>query len=162
MQIAGGLIGQQQRWRMHHRPRYAHKLLLPAGELVGKQVLLGHDLKAVEDIGHHAGAFLGRKVLVGERQVDILRDSKIVQQVIALEHHADALPREVGALFAVQPVDRGVAEPVLPDQLSSSRASTFSSDDFPAPDGPIMVTNSPSRMVIPMRRSTQVSVWPVL
>ena len=53
------------------------------------------------------------QVLVGERQVDVLGDGKIVEQVITLEDHADALAGKVGALLAVELVHRRLAEPVL-------------------------------------------------
>ena len=98
---------------MDHGARNAHQLLLPSRELVGKQILLGHDLEAIKDVGHHAGAVFGGHVLVGERQVDVFGNGEIVEQVIALEDHADALTREVGALLAVQLVRGRFAKPVL-------------------------------------------------
>ena len=126
------------------------------------KIFFGDNLEAVENIGHHALAFFSGQVFVGERQVDVLGDSEIVKQVIALEDHADALAGKIGALLAVERWAGVSPNQYSPSQPSSSRASTLSSDDFPAPDGPITVTNSLSLMVSPMRRSTQVSVWPVL
>ena len=58
-------------------------------------------------------AFLGGHVLVGKRQVDVLGDGEVVEQVVALEDHADALSRKVGALLAVQRVSGRLAKPVL-------------------------------------------------
>ena len=58
-------------------------------------------------------ALFGGQVLVGERQVDILGDGEIVEQVIALEDHADALTGEIGALLAIELVGGRLAEPVL-------------------------------------------------
>ena len=41
MQIAGWFVGQQQFRRVNHGARNAHQLLLPAGELRGKQIFFG-------------------------------------------------------------------------------------------------------------------------
>src|SRR5580658_6110216 len=113
MEIAGGLVGEQKRGRVHHGARYSDELLLSSGKLVREQVLLGHDLEAIEDVGNHTGTLFGGQVLVTEGQVDVLGDGEVVEKVIALEDHADALARQVGALFAVEFVSRGLAEPVL-------------------------------------------------
>ena len=74
------------------------------------------------------------QVLVRERQVDVFRHGEIVEQVIALENHADALAGQVCALLAIERVHRVSPNQYSPSQPSSSRASTFSSDDFPAPE----------------------------
>ena len=42
----------------------AHKLLLSAGKLIWIEILLGHNLKAVENVGNHSLALFGRQVLV--------------------------------------------------------------------------------------------------
>ena len=113
MQVAGGLVGQQQRRRVNHGPRNAYQLLLPAGELAWIEVLFGHDLKAVENVSHHPLALVGGKVLVTQWQIDVFGHGQIVQQVIALEDHADALAGQVGALLAIELVHRRFAKPVL-------------------------------------------------
>ena len=113
MEIAGGLVGEQERGRMHNCAGDAHELLLAAGELRRKEIFLGNDLKAVENFGDHALAFFLGQVLVGERQVDVLGDGEVVEEVIALEDHADALAGEVGALLAIERVGGRFAEPVF-------------------------------------------------
>ena len=46
-------------------------------------------------------------VFVGEGEVDVFGDGEVVEEVVALEDHADAFAGEVGALFAVERVDGG-------------------------------------------------------
>ena len=131
MQIAGGLIGEKQRGRVDDGARDADELLLAAGELIGKQILLGHDLKAVEYVGDHAGALLGGQILVGERQIDVLGHGEVVEQVVALEDHADALAGEFGALLAVERVHRRSPNQYSPSQLSSSKCQHIQQRRFP-------------------------------
>src|SRR5512146_2563628 len=98
---------------MNHRPSNADQLLLSTRKLRGKQILLGYDLKAIKDIGHHALSLFRGQVLVGEGEIDILGNCQIVEQVIALKNHADALPGKIGALPAAEAMDRRATEPVL-------------------------------------------------
>jgi hypothetical protein len=48
VQVAGGLVGQDQSWSDDQRARDAHELLLPAGELLGEEVALGDHPEAVQ------------------------------------------------------------------------------------------------------------------
>ncbi len=57
--------------------------------------------------------FPGRHILVGKREVDILGDGEVVEQVVALEDHANALSGKVGSLLAVERVNGRFAKPVL-------------------------------------------------
>src|SRR6185437_3499056 len=95
VQIASGLVGQEERWRMHNRARNADELLLAARELVGEQVLLSDDLEAIENIGNHASTILRWKVLVRQWKVDVFGDGKVIEEVVTLKHHADALSGQV-------------------------------------------------------------------
>ena len=52
MEIARGLIGEQERWLVDYGACDSHKLLLAAGKLAGIQFFLRHDLEAIEGIGH--------------------------------------------------------------------------------------------------------------
>jgi len=102
VQIARGFIRKQERRRVNDRARDADELLLAAGELVWKQVFLGDDLKAIKNVGHHATAILRREVLVRQGKIDIFSDGEIVEQVVTLEHHANALACEVSSLLAIE------------------------------------------------------------
>src|SRR5437667_8526922 len=48
MQISSRLVGEDQLRAKDHRARHAHKLLLAARELVGKQAFFAHDVESVE------------------------------------------------------------------------------------------------------------------
>src|SRR5450432_3407840 len=113
MQVAGGLVGKKQFRSMDHRSCNAYQLLLAARELIGKQIFLGDDLEAIENVGDHSLTLLGRQVLVGKGQVDVLGNGEVVEQVVALKDHADAGAGEVGALLAVERVHGGLAKPVF-------------------------------------------------
>ncbi len=81
--------------------RNADELLLPAGKLAGKQIFLGDDLKPVQRVGDQALPLAARNVFIRERQVDVLLHGEIVEQVIALEHHADILLGQFSTLLAL-------------------------------------------------------------
>ena len=73
----------------------------PPESCEGIEVFLADDLEAVERIGDQALALGARHVLVGEREVDVLLHGQIVEQVIALEDHADVPLGQLGALLAI-------------------------------------------------------------
>src|SRR5690349_15226640 len=50
MQVAGRFVGEDDRWIGNDRPCHANQLLLPARELAGIQVLLGHHSESIEDV----------------------------------------------------------------------------------------------------------------
>src|SRR5271165_4236687 len=50
MQIAGGLIGQQQARLVNDRARDADQLLLATRQLAGKEIFLAHDVEPVERV----------------------------------------------------------------------------------------------------------------
>src|SRR5258707_6958710 len=110
MQIAGGFVGQNDLRIAGHRAGHAHQLLLSAGELIGKQVFLAHDLKPVEDIGDHGGPLGPRYIAIGKRNVDIFLHRQVVEQMITLKHKTDVLAIELGALPAIQFVHRMLEE----------------------------------------------------
>ena len=74
--------------------------------------------------------------------------------MIALKHEADVFAIQFGALLAVQFVDQLVSEDVLSGPAIIQHAHDAQQRGFPAPEGPMMVTNSPSLMSRLMRRSS--------
>ena len=113
MQIAGGFVGQQQRRLVDDRPGNADQLLLPAGELIGIQVLLGDDLKMVERFGHHALSLTAWDVLVRQRKIDVFLHRQVVEQVVTLKDHSDIALGQFGAIFALHRVHAFLAKPVF-------------------------------------------------
>ena len=91
----------------------ADELLLAAGELRRVEVFFADDVELVQCVRHESLALGAGDVLVGERQVDVLGDGQVVEQVVALEDHADTASGEVGALFAVEGMDGRVVEEEL-------------------------------------------------
>src|SRR5580698_1478410 len=85
MQIACGLISENQFRIAHNGASHAHQLLLSTGKLAGIKVLLTHDLKAIQNFGNHAGTLPASNVAVGERNVEIFVNRQVVEQVIALK-----------------------------------------------------------------------------
>src|SRR5215469_18251862 len=91
VQISGRLIGEDEFGISHYRARYSHKLLLSTGELIRIEIFFAHDLEAIENIGHHAGALLAANVAIGQWYVEVFVNRQIVEQVIALKDKTDVL-----------------------------------------------------------------------
>src|SRR5580765_4794373 len=113
MQISGWFIGEQQRRLMNDRTGNADELLLAAGELAGKKIFFGNNLKTIQSVGNHALALVARNVFVGKRQVDIFLHGEIVEQMVALENHSDVAFGKFRAFLAFHSVDCSLAEPVF-------------------------------------------------
>ena len=58
VQVAGRLIRQQQSWFVDDGPGHTDELLLAAGKLIGKEILLGDDGESIENICYDAFAIL--------------------------------------------------------------------------------------------------------
>src|SRR5262249_25047010 len=106
MQVAGWLVSENQLGISRNGARYADQLLLSAGKLVGIEVLLSDDLKTIENVGDHRGPLCPRDIAVGERNIDVLLDSQVIEQVIALKDEADVLAIQLSATLAIQLVYR--------------------------------------------------------
>src|SRR5947209_2208800 len=105
VKIPRRLVGEQQRRLVNNGTSDADELLLSAGELVGIEVLLGDDVKAIEDVGDQALPLGTSDVLIGERKIDVFLHGQIFNQMVALEDHPNASARKVTALFALQLMD---------------------------------------------------------
>src|SRR5438034_279778 len=122
VQVAGGLIGEEDPWIMDERPRDGHPLLLTAGQLVGE---LGFLALQPDDAEHFLD--LGLEVAQGalgnpQGEGDILEDREIGQQLEILEDHAD-LPAQERQVAPLQPAqilslhrNRAGGDLLLPDQ----------------------------------------------
>ncbi len=87
-------------------------MLLAARELVGIEVLLADDLKAVENIAYDAVALALFDVAVRERNVEILVHRQRIQQMVALKHEAKILLVNLHPVFLVDLVD-GVVQQIV-------------------------------------------------
>ena len=110
VEIARGLIGEQKRGFVNNGAGYADQLLLTARELRGEEVFLADDAEAIKGVSDQSLTLGAGDVFVGERQVDVLGDGEVVEQVIALKDHADVAAGEVGAALAGEGLDGGAVE----------------------------------------------------
>src|SRR3989454_9297976 len=113
MQVAGRLVGQDEPCVHHHGASHAHKLLLSTGELAGEKILLCDDLKPVQDVADPAHAFRARHVVIGERDLQVLEHSEVVDQVVALEDEPHVFLVQLVALLSLELVHRLVEEMVF-------------------------------------------------
>src|SRR5215471_717333 len=114
VQVAGGLVGQEQAGLVDDGPGHPHQLLLSARELGGVKVLLSDDPEPVEGVRHPGLDLLPGKAAVPERNLEVLGHRQVVEQVVALEHEAHVAPGEALAVPAGHPVHPLTVELVLP------------------------------------------------
>src|ERR1051326_8882181 len=113
VQVAGRLVSQNQLGIPGDGASYADQLLLSAGKLVWVATFFPDDLETVQNVGHHAGALCARDIAIGERNVNILLDGQVVEQVITLEDEAHVAAVKLGSLFAIELMDSLIAEEIL-------------------------------------------------
>ena len=86
---------------------------MSAGELAGKKIFLRDNLKAIKRVGYHALPLLVRNIFIREGKINVLADSKIVEQVIALKHHPDVALGQIRTLLALHLMNSFFAKPIL-------------------------------------------------
>src|ERR1051326_7146653 len=102
MQIARRFVRQDKRRVCDHRARVPHGLLLAAGELARIQVLFSDDVKLIERVADDRVAPGFVYVPIGERDVEVLVNGQIVEEMISLENEADLLVPERGAFLRLE------------------------------------------------------------
>src|ERR1051326_1563973 len=113
MQVARGLVGKNQTRVRDYGARDADQLLLSTRQLSWIEIFLTHDLKSIERVADDRLAILTAHVSIRKRQFEILKDSLIVQQVIALKDKANILVTQFGALLRFERMHGDVIEAVL-------------------------------------------------
>ena len=138
IEVTGGLVGEQHDRFAGDGARHGDALLLAAGKLAGEVLGAVRHPDALERLAD-ALAPLGRgHAPVGERQLDVLEDRQVADQIEALENepdlavaHAGAIAgRKVGNGLAVQPVlaARGRVEQPENRQQRGLAASRWAAD----------------------------------
>ena len=122
VQVAGGLVGEDDRRLAHERPGAGHALDLTAGEL-GRPV--GQALPEADGVDHLVEA-LRVDLLAGDiqGQGDVLRRREGGDQVEGLEDEADALAAQAGEATLVHGGDHVAVEHDLPggDRVQAGQA----------------------------------------
>src|SRR5215212_2429797 len=113
MEVAGGLVGEDELGPVDDGAGDGDELLLAARHLVGEEVFLADDLELVEDVGDDGLRLRTLHVAVGERDFDVLLHGQAVDEVVALEDEADVALVQLGALLVVHLVDGLTHEVVL-------------------------------------------------
>ena len=115
VEVAGGLVGEQDARVVDEGARDGDALLLAAGELRGGVVHALFEADEADEL-ERAAADLGvgqRRVVVGRRHHDVLERRGARQQVEVLKDEADAVVAQAGALVGVEPGDVAAVNPVL-------------------------------------------------
>ena len=89
MKVAGRFVGQDQFRIRDHRAGDADQLLLSAGKLARIQILFPDDVKSIQRVADNRIAPGLVHVPVGERDIQVLVDRQIVEQVIVLKNEPD-------------------------------------------------------------------------
>ena len=162
IQVARGLVGQDQGRMRHQRASDRHALLLAARQL--RRRVPGPVTEA-----HVIQRFLGALVALGrrharidQRQLDVLERRGPRQQVEILEHEADELVAHLAPVRCARAAPRP-GRPACSCRASgeSRQPRMFISVDLPEPDEPVMATNSPLSISRFTSRSAANSVSPV-
>ena len=99
VEVAGGLIGQQQRRLLDQGPSDRHPLPLAAGHLVGAVPHPVGQPDTCQRLGRAAAPFERRDARVDQRQLDVPQGRLAGQELEGLEHEADLAaphPRQLG------------------------------------------------------------------
>ena len=129
IEIAGGLVGEQNRRIVHEGAGDGHALALPAGELVRAVIDARPELHLVERRARAHVAILGRNARVHERQLDVAQRRRARQQVERLKDEADLFipdARELvvvhlAHLLAVQEIRAFAGRVEAPDEIHQRR-----------------------------------------
>src|SRR5215467_3813632 len=99
MKITRGLIGQKHFWLGNDGAGDRNQLLLAARELAGIQVLLPNDVEAVQDIRNQGLALGFSDVAIRKRNVQILRNREVIEQVKLLKNKPDEFLIQQGSFL---------------------------------------------------------------
>src|SRR5690606_12581870 len=114
VQVAGGLVRENQLRLAHQCPGNGDALLLAAGELVGQMPCPVRQSDALQR-GRHATAPLGTAhPALPQRTLDVLADIEVIDEVEALEDETDAAAAQLRELLLAVAGHVLAEEPVVP------------------------------------------------
>ena len=162
VEVAGGLVAEQDRRLVDERAGDRHALLLTAGQLVRQPLLLavrGRPSRASR--ARSAGSAWRERADHLQGEGDVLVDGLVRQQPEVLEDGADlAAQRAAPCGRAGRPSSRPATR-TWPPVARSSRRTRRSRVDLPEPDGPTTKTNSPrstSRLTFAQRGTARPGI----
>lgn len=141
VQVAGGLVGQQQVGAVHQGAGNRHPLQLSARELLRQTCAQAFEPDGLQHGLHPRVVVLAQQQ---QRQGDVLRDIQMRQDVEGLKHKADPGAAQQGALVVPIVPRSSPARLTVPVSQLSSPAMQLSRVDLPTPDSPTIATNSPA------------------
>src|SRR6185437_13915273 len=112
VEIAGGLVCQQNGGLTNEGTRYGYALLLTAGKL--RRIMLsamGHP-DALEHVLHALLALFCSHTAIGERQFDVFKDGEIADQIERLKNEPDLAVADARAVAERELFDRLSVNPV--------------------------------------------------
>ena len=126
VEIAGRLVGEQERGLIGERAGDGHTLLLTAGKLIGRVVSAFTEADGRQRLqGPLALAFAGQALAgVEHRQFDIFQSGRAREQIKALKNKPDFLIADVGQLVAIELRNVNVVE-----QVTALRWAVETADD---------------------------------
>ncbi len=113
IEVAGRFVSQDERLITDDRACYGDALLLSAGQLSRHVLRSVRDAHTIHGFGDTLLAFAGRHVVIEQRQLDVLGDGQLVDQVEVLEDEADVLLADLAALLLRISSDILVKEEVI-------------------------------------------------
>src|ERR1700731_3332596 len=113
VEIAGRFVGEKKVWIGDDGTRDADQLLLSARQLPRIKIFFSDDVEAIERVSHDAGALRFTEAPIRKRDIEVLVNGQIVEQMVALKNETDLFVAQSRALFRFQMMDGGLAEKIF-------------------------------------------------
>src|SRR5580658_195943 len=101
IEVAGGLVGEEDGGAIHEGPSYGYALALAARKLVGLVEHAGCEIDLGEGAASTFGALLGGSTVIDERKLDVVKSSGAGQKIEGLKDEADFLVANVGEIIVI-------------------------------------------------------------
>ena len=112
IEVAGRLVGQQQRWSIDQGAGNGDPLLLAAGQLVGMVIFATAEPDGGQRLLGPSALLSLRQVAVDERELDVLDRARTRQEIEVLEDEPDFSVADRGALIRRKAGDVDAAQPI--------------------------------------------------
>ena len=102
IEVTGGLVGQYQQRPVHERPGHGHPLQLAAGEFARQAAGAIGQADCAEQFSNALLALAGSDTEQHQRQLDVLADTQMRQDMEGLEHETEPRATQARARIVVQ------------------------------------------------------------